>query len=62
MKVAAKAERAAYRKVLRLVDGYLAKQPQRVLQTDGRGWMTWAEVRYHIKLALSMKTKGGGRG
>lgn len=43
------------RRVLKLVDGYLAKQQQGTLISNGRGMMTFAELRQHIKGALSLK-------
>lgn len=48
---------AVLRRVLRLVDGYLARQDQDVLLTDGRGLMTWGEIRNHIEAARSIKAK-----
>jgi hypothetical protein len=45
----------AYRRVLRLVNGYLGKQKQDLLLTDGKGLMTWGEIRAHINAALEMK-------
>jgi hypothetical protein len=45
----------AYRRVLRLVNGYLGKQKQDLLLTDGKGLMTWGEIRAHVNAALEMK-------
>lgn len=42
------------RDVLTLVDGYLATQPQDALTTDGRGLMTWAELRQHLAGAKAL--------
>ena len=39
----------AYRRVLRLTNVYLRKQKQDLLVTDGRGLMTWGEIRHHIR-------------
>jgi hypothetical protein len=43
-----------YRRLLRLTDRYIARQKGSLLVTDGRGLMTWGEIRRHIKEALSM--------
>lgn len=48
---------AAYKRVLRMVNGYLRIQKQDLLVTDGRGLMTWKEIRYHISGALNMRIK-----
>lgn len=40
------------RRVLRLADGYLAKQKQELLVTDGSGLMTWGDIRQHIQACL----------
>lgn len=44
----------AYRRVLRLVNAYLGRQKQDLLVTDGRGLMTWGEIRYHVREALRL--------
>lgn len=49
----------AMRRVLRLVDGYLAKQDPNELTTDGRGLMTWGEIRQHVQAAAELKAKRG---
>lgn len=49
----------AYRRVLRLVDGYLRKEKQSLLVTDGRGLMTWGEIRLHIREALALDHPAG---
>ena len=46
------------RRVLRLADSFLAKQPQKTLTTNGRSLMTWGEVREHIAGALSLRGIG----
>jgi hypothetical protein len=43
------------RRVLSLVDGYLAKMPQEALHTDGAGLMTIAEFRQHVAGALALR-------
>lgn len=43
-----------YKRVLRLTDRYLAKQKADLLVTDGRGLMTWAEIRQHIRESLML--------
>ena len=48
------------RRVLRLVDGYLAKMPQSPLHTDGEGLMTIGELRQHIAAVLSLRVAAGG--
>jgi hypothetical protein len=48
---------AAYRRVLKMVNGFLKVQKQDLLVTDGRGLMTWKEIRYHINAVLRMKIK-----
>lgn len=45
---------AIYKRVLRMTDKYLAKQKADLLVTDGRGLMTWAEVRQHIQESLKL--------
>lgn len=47
------------RRVLRLVRGYIRRQPPQLLITDGRGLMTWEEVLYHVRGALALRVKGG---
>jgi hypothetical protein len=47
----------AMRRVLRLVDGYLAKQDQDKLTTDGRGLMTWGEIRHHVRSAAALRVE-----
>lgn len=42
------------RDVLKLVDGYLSKLPQERLTSDGRGVMTWAELREHVRGAAQL--------
>lgn len=49
------AEVLAYRRVLRLVNSYLKRQRADLLVTDGRGLMTWGEIRYHITAALGLR-------
>ncbi len=51
---------SAQRRVLRLVDGYLAKQPD-ALTSDGKGLMTLGDIRHHIQGALSLKRTKGKR-
>lgn len=53
-------EKAAVRRVLRMVDGYLARQPQDTLLTDGRGLMTWGEIRLHVRGARKLLTEKCG--
>lgn len=48
---------AAYRAVLRLVNAYLGKQQQDLMVTDGRGLMTWGEIRHHVKSVLALKVQ-----
>jgi hypothetical protein len=55
MKCSDKEAVAAYRRVLRLVNGYLKKERQSLLVTDGRGLMTWGEIRHHVQAALSLQ-------
>ena len=47
-------ELAAVRRVLSLLDGYLAKQDPHELTTDGCGLATWAELRAHVRCALRL--------
>jgi len=44
-----------YRRVLRMVNSYLGKQKQDLLVTDGRGLMTWGEIRLHIRESLALR-------
>jgi hypothetical protein len=48
---------ATQKRVLRLVDAYLRKEKQDLLVTDGRGLMTWGEIRQHVKGAIALKVK-----
>ena len=48
---------AAMKRVLRLVDGYLARQEQNALITDGRGLMTWGEIRHHVVSASKLRVR-----
>jgi len=50
-----------FRRVLRLANAYIRRQKQDLLITDGRGLMTWGEVRSHIQACLGVKIKRGGR-
>lgn len=50
------------RRVLRLARGYIGKQKPDLLITDGIGLMTWEEVNYHIRGALSLRVKKQTRG
>jgi hypothetical protein len=45
-------QRLAIRRVLRMTDRFLAKEKQSLLVTDGRGLMTWAEIRRHVRAAI----------
>ncbi len=47
-------ERLAVRRVLKMVDKFLATEKQSLLVTDGRGLMTWGEIRAHITAAISL--------
>jgi hypothetical protein len=47
----------AMRRVLRMVDGFLSKQPQDTLTTDGVGLMTWGEIRLHVQSAADLKVR-----
>lgn len=49
------------RRVLRMVDGFLACQPQDALTTDGNGLMTWREIRQHIAAASKLQVKRDDR-
>ena len=40
--------REATNRLLKMIDGYLAKEDQDSLRTDGSGLMTYAEIRQHI--------------
>lgn len=45
----------AIRRVLELVDGYIREQPsQHTLMSDGKGLMTWAELRPHLRAAIGL--------
>lgn len=44
-------ELEAVKRVLKLVDGFLAKLPQDTLTTDGEGLLTWGELRLHVQAA-----------
>ena len=52
---------AINRRVLRLVDGYLGKDDQESLRTDGKGLMTYGELRQYIKAALDLSTSPNPR-
>ena len=54
-RVSAETAIQSYRRVLKLVNGYLKAERQGLLATDGRGLMTWGEVRHHVQCALSMR-------
>lgn len=45
------------KRVLRFVDGFLSKENQTMLITNGRSLMTYAEVRSHIKAALKLEVR-----
>lgn len=45
-------QRVAIRRVLRMTDRFLARQKQDLLATDGKGLMTWGEVRQHVRAAI----------
>ena len=45
---------AAYRRVLKLTRSYIWRQRQDLLVTDGRGIMTWGEIRRHITEAIRL--------
>lgn len=45
------------KRVLRLVNSYIYRQRQDLLITDGRGLMTWGEIRKHVKEAIALKVK-----
>lgn len=45
------------RRVLTLVNKYLYRQRQDLLVTDGRGLMTWGEIRHHVRAALSLRVR-----
>lgn len=45
------------KRVLRFVDGFLRKESQTVLLTDGRNLMTWQEIRQHILAAKKIKLR-----
>ena len=47
-------EKAAVRRVLRLVDGYLSTRDQDELVAWDGGLMTWRELRRHVKAALKL--------
>ena len=55
MKCTNKEAIASYRRVLRLVDRYIRKEKADLLITDGKGLMTWGEIRFHIKEVLGLK-------
>jgi hypothetical protein len=44
--------------VLKLADGYLAKQPADTLISDGNGVMTWGELRQHVHGAYLLMERG----
>lgn len=45
------------RRVLRLVDGYLATEDLDTLRTDGRGLLSYRELRRHIRVALRLRAR-----
>lgn len=47
-------ERAAIKRVLTLVDGFLSTLPGDTLASWDGGMMTWAEVRKHVKAASKL--------
>ena len=49
------------KRVLRLVDGFLSKEKQSLLVTDGRNLMTWEEIRQHVKAAKKIKLLRKGK-
>lgn len=46
-------QRLAIRRVLRMTDRFLAKEQQSLLVTDGKGLMTWGEIRRHLTAAIN---------
>jgi hypothetical protein len=44
----------AVKRVLRLVEGYLATLPQDTLAAYDGGMMTWGELRKHVEAALKL--------
>ena len=55
MKVSEREAVIVYRRVLRLADAYIKRQEQDMLITDGKGLMTWREIRQHIRESLALK-------
>lgn len=55
--VSQKAVIRVLRRVLRLLDMYLAMMPQDTLHAAGGGVMTIRELRQHIKFALLLRAK-----
>lgn len=52
----------AMRRVLRLIDRVLALQNEYALTTDGRGLITWAELRRHVRAAIALRVDDGRPG
>lgn len=46
-------ERRAVRRVLVMVNNFVKQQDADTLTTDGKGLMTWGELREHIELAMN---------
>ena len=47
-------ERAAIKRVLKLVDGFLSTLPEDTLAAWDGGVMTWAELRRHVQAASKL--------
>lgn len=50
-----------YRRLLKFVDGFLAREKQSTLTTNGHDFMTYREIRRHIKEALKLKVSKDSR-
>ena len=46
-----------YRRVLRFADGFFATEQQDTLTTNGKDFLTFGEIRYHIKSALALRQR-----
>jgi hypothetical protein len=57
-------QRIAVRRVLQMVNRFLRRQRDSLLVTDGKGLMTWGEIREHVKAAAAcefLRTKARQR-
>lgn len=56
-----RAEKQAVLRVLKLVDGYVSTQDQRLLLAWNGGTMTWGELRQHLKAAIKLMRRDAAK-